>query len=213
MYVQKLFEETRVEVLHALMDAHPLGTLVTLTADGLEANHIPFKVYPQASHFGTLRGHVSRSNPVWRSFQPQVETLIVFQGPNTYISPTWYPCGEKSGKVAPSWSYAVVHAYGTLRIVEDGNWLMGLLEDLTAQNENGRATPWKVADAPADFTRKLLDAIVGIEIEITRLVGKWQVGQQRPAVDRERVMAELLLERKDSSTAMAELVGRAMRGE
>ena len=213
MYVQKLFEEPRVDVLHEMIAAHPLGTLVTLTADGLEANHIPLKLYPQPTPFGTLRGHVSRENPVWRSFLPEVETLLVFQGPNTYISPTWYPSGEQSGKVAPSWSYAVVHAYGTLRIVEDGEWLMNLLEDLTNENESGRALPWKVADAPAAFTQRMLAAIVGIEIDITRLVGKWQVGQQRPAVDRERIVQELLLEQKDESTAMAGLVGRAIRGE
>jgi transcriptional regulator len=206
MYLPKHFEETRVEVLHELIRAHPLGALVTLGADGLDANHIPFEVDPDPAPLGTLRGHVARANPVWRELARGAEALAIFQGPQTYVSPSWYPSKQEGGKVVPTWNYAVVHAYGTPRAVDDAAWLRAFVEKLTDRHEAGRATPWKVTDAPADYVDKMVTAIVGIELPVARLLGKWKVSQNRPARDREGVVAGLQQRGGDVSAAMAELV-------
>jgi transcriptional regulator len=209
MYLPKNFEETRVEVLHELIRAHPLGALVTLGADGLEANHIPFEVDADPAPLGTLRGHVARANPVWRELSRGAEALAIFQGPQTYVSPSWYPSKQEGGKVVPTWNYAVVHAYGTPRAVDDAAWLRAFVEKLTHRHEAGRATPWKVTDAPADYVDKMVTAIVGIELPVARLLGKWKVSQNRPPRDREGVVAGLQDQGGDVSRAMAELVRRA----
>jgi len=206
MYLPKHFEETRIEVLHELIRAHPLAALVTLAAGALEANHIPFEIDPGPAPFGTLRGHVARANPVWRDFSPGVDALGIFQGPETYVSPSWYASKQEGGKVVPTWNYAVVHAYGPLRVIDDAGWLRAFVEKLTNRHEAGRAAPWKVTDAPSDYVDKLVTAIVGIEVPIARLAGKWKVSQNRPARDREGVVAGLLQETGDAATAMAELV-------
>jgi transcriptional regulator len=212
MYLPKHFEETRVEVLHELMRAHPLGALVALTPAGLAANHVPFEVEPDPAPFGTLRGHIARANPLWRDFSRDVEVLAIFQGPGAYVSPSWYRTKRETGKVVPTWNYAVVHAHGPLRVVDDVAWLRQFVEKLTERHEAGRRDPWKVTDAPPDFIDKQLGAIVGIEISITRLVGKWKVSQNRPAQDREGVAEGLLQEGGPSAAAMARLV-RESRSE
>jgi transcriptional regulator len=206
MYLPKHFEETRVAVLHELIRTHPLGALVTLGADGLEANHLPFEVDPDPAPLGTLRGHVARANPVWRELSRGADALVIFQGPEAYVSPSWYPSKREGGKVVPTWNYAVVHASGPLRAVDDPAWLRAFVEKLTNRHEAGRATQWRVADAPADYIDKMVTAIVGIELPITRLLGKWKVSQNRPALDREGVVSGLQEQASDASRAMAELV-------
>ncbi len=206
MYLPSHFEETRVEVLHQLIREHSLAVLVTLGSEGLNANHIPFEIEPAPAPFGTLRGHVARDNPVWRDFSKDVQALLVFQGPQAYITPSWYPTKRETGKVVPTYNYIVVHAYGPMRIVEDRAWLRGLVERLTARHEAGRPEPWKVTDAPADFVEQMLGAIVGIEIPLTRLVGKWKVSQNRPAADREGVVTALGAMDDGNARAMSGLV-------
>jgi len=206
MYVPSHFEETRPEVLHDLIREHGLAVLVTLGPDGLNANHIPLELDPGPAPLGTLRGHVARGNPVWRDVSPDVEALAVFQGPQAYISPAWYQTKRESGKVVPTYNYAVVHAYGPMRVIEDRAWLRGLVERLTSRYEAGSAEPWKVTDAPADFVEQMLGGIVGIEIPLTRLTGKWKVSQNRPAVDREGVVAGLSGLPDGDARAMSALV-------
>lgn len=211
MYVPKHFAETRVETLHELMRAHPLAALVTLTPDGLDANHIPFELDPEPAPFGTLRGHIARANPLWRDASREVGALAIFQGPGTYISPSWYPTKQETGKVVPTWNYAIVHAHGPLRVIEDRHWLRELVERLTNRHEAGRRDPWKVTDAPADFIDQQLGAIIGLELPIARLVGKWKTSQNRPARDQDGVVAGLLQEGHESAAAMAELVRQSAR--
>ncbi|MBI4340188.1 MAG: FMN-binding negative transcriptional regulator [Chloroflexi bacterium] len=206
MYLPKHFEETRVEVLHGLIRAYPFGTLATLTARGLDANHIPFEVDPDPSPFGTLRGHVARANPVWRETSPGAEALVIFQGPDTFISPSWYRTKRETGKVVPTWNYAVVHAHGTPRFIDDRTWLRGFVEKLTDRHEARRREPWKVTDAPADYIDKQIGAIIGLEIPITRLIGKWKVSQNRPPHDRAGVVEGLMRDAQRSAEVMAELV-------
>jgi transcriptional regulator len=206
MYLPKHFEETRVQVLHDLIGAHPLGALVAMTSAGLEANHIPFEVDPEPAPFGTLRGHIARANPLWRDVSRDVEALVIFQGPGLYVSPSWYPTKQETAKVVPTWNYAVVHAYGAVRFIDDRDWLRAFVTKLTARHEAPRSDPWKVTDAPADYVDQMLGAIIGLEIPITRLVGKWKVSQNRPAQDRDGVVEGLLREGGSDAAGMAELV-------
>ena len=206
MYLPKHFEETRVDVLHGLIREYPLGALVMLTSRGLDANHIPFEIDPEPAPFGTLRGHVARANPVWR--EASAEALVIFQGPDTYISPSWYQTKAETGKVVPTWNYAVVHAHGTPRFIDDRAWLRGFVETLTNRHESRRAEPWLVTDAPADYVDTMVGAIIGLEIPIARLVGKWKVSQNRPAQDRVGVVDGLSREAPRSGAAIADLVRR-----
>ncbi len=209
MYVPSHFAETRVDVLHGLVRAHPLGALIVLASDGLDANHLPFEIDPEPAPFGTLRGHVARANPVWRHFSPQVDALAIFQGPHTYVSPAWYATKQESGKVVPTWNYAVVHAHGPLLVIDDRAWLRQFVERLTNRYESPRSDPWKVTDAPADFIDTMVGAIIGIEIPVARLTGKWKVSQNRPEKDRVGVADGLMQQPNDAAAAMAQLVRQA----
>jgi len=191
MYLPSHFEETRVEVLHRLIREHSLGALVTLGSEGLNANHIPFEIDPAPAPFGTLKGHVARANPVWHDFSRDVEALLVFQGPQAYITPSWYATKKETGKVVPTYNYLAVHAYGRMHAVEDRAWLRDLVGRLTNRHEAARPVPWKVTDAPDDYIEMMLGAIVGIEIPVARLLGKWKASQNRPAADREGVVRGL----------------------
>jgi len=206
MYLPSHFEETRVDVLHQLIRSHPLGALVTAGADGLNANHIPFEVDPQPAPFGTLRAHVARANPVWREFSKEVEPLAIFQGPQIYITPSWYHTKKETGKVVPTFNYIVVHAYGSMRVFEDAQWLRKFVEGLTNRFEASRAQPWAVTDAPEEFIAAQLRAIVGIEIRLSRLIGKWKTSQNRPAADQEGLVAGL----RESDDAYAQAMALAV---
>ena len=208
MYMPKHFDEPRPEVMHALMREHPLSTLVTLTARGLEANHIPLLVDPQPGPFGTLRGHVARGNPLWRDFSAGIEALAVFTGPDAYITPSWYPGKKVDGKVVPTWNYATVHAKGTLLVHDDPVWLRGHLEQLVATHEASFPLPWKVTDAPEDFIAKMIGAVVGIEIPIRSLIGKWKLSQNRAEADRAGVVQGLRALGDEMSGVVATLVAK-----
>ncbi|MBI3326671.1 MAG: FMN-binding negative transcriptional regulator [Nitrospinae bacterium] len=212
MYVPKHFEETRVAILHELIRTHPLAALVTLTPAGLDANHIPFEIDPDPAPFGTLRGHVARANALWCDFFREIPALAIFQGPDSYISPSWYPSKQDTGRVVPTWNYAVVHAHGPLRVIEDRGWLRTFVETLTNRHEEGRSHPWHVTDAPADYIDQQLGAIIGLEMPITRLIGKWKVSQNRPARDRAGVVEGLLQDGKESGAAMAGLIRQSNPG-
>ncbi len=185
MYLPKHFEERRPEVLHELVRAHPLGMLVTLADAGLQANTIPFTLDADpAGGPGILRGHVARANPLWRETRDDVESLVVFQGEQAYISPGWYPSKAEHGKVVPTWNYVMVQARGTLRAIDDAAWLLPFVTRLTDRHEAAQPKPWAVSDAPSDYIDTMLRAIVGIEITLTALTGKWKVSQNRSAADR-----------------------------
>jgi len=212
MYAPSHFEESRVDVLHELIRTQPLGLLVTQGASGLAANSIPFLVDAGPGPFGTLRAHVARANPVWRD-APETDTLVVFQGPQAYVSPNWYPSKAATGKAVPTWNYVMVQARGRLRIVDDVDWLRTLVTRLTAVHEHGQPKPWTIDEAPPDFMATMLRAIVGIEIELTALTGKWKVSQNRPAADRDGVVHGLAAQGHAQALQMAELVqGRGGAG-
>ena len=183
MYVPDHFNETREEVLHEFIRANPLGLLVTVTDAGPEANHIPFYLTPNQGGHGSLLGDVSRSNPAWRTADNGSPSLVVFQGPSSYISPSWYPTKDESGKVVPTWNHVAVHAHGVLKIHDDTEWLKRQVDQMTLKMESSREAPWSVSDAPSEYIERMLRGIVGIEIVIERLVGKWKVSQNQADIN------------------------------
>lgn len=188
MYIPRANEEKRIPVMHALMVSQPLAALVTMGSGGLFASHLPLVLEDDGSEFGLLKGHVSRANTQWKDFTPTVDALAIFAGPQHYISASWYPGKLEDGKEVPTWNYAVVHAYGPLTLREDAAWLMAHLESLTDQHEAQSAVPWKVSDAPSDFIETQLRGIIGFELPIHRLEGKWKVSQNRNERDRNAVI-------------------------
>jgi transcriptional regulator len=194
MYVPAHFREARPEVLHDFIARHPLSTLVVRTAAGLEANHIPMELVLAAGAPPRLRGHVARANPVWAQALPDEPVLAIFTGAQHYVTPSWYPAKARHGKVVPTWNYAAVHASGRIRFVDDAPWLRSLVGSLTDAHEARRDTPWKVGDAPDEYVAAMLRAIVGFEIEVSSLTGKFKASQNRDAGDRDGVARGLAAE-------------------
>ncbi|RDK01981.1 FMN-binding negative transcriptional regulator [Paraburkholderia lacunae] len=222
MYMPRHFEENRPEVLHRLIADHPFGTLITNGPNGLDANHLPFEAQldpaggmleaaPAGAEEGTrshgiLRAHVARANPVWQEAATHPEALVIFQGPTAYISPNWYPSKQEAHRQVPTYNYMVVHAHGRIVVRDDEAFVRGLVARLTRKMEAGEPVPWKMGDAPADYLSQMLGAIVGIEIEVTRLVGKWKLSQNKEAADRRGAAETLLARASDEQQA----VGQAM---
>jgi transcriptional regulator len=206
MYIPRANEEKRLPVLHQLIHAEPLAALVTLGSTGLVATHLPMVLESTPDTLGILRGHVSRANSQWRDLNPTVEALAIFSGPQHYITPNWYPGKHEHGREVPTWNYVVVHAYGPLRIIHDEHWLLAHLDQLTTQSEASAATPWKLADAPADYIRTLLNGIVGLELPIHRLEGKWKVSQNRTAAEKQGIIEGLTVLDTPASLTMKNLV-------
>jgi transcriptional regulator len=189
MYLPKHFEQPDAVALAALMREQPLATLVVTTSGETTADLIPMEYIADAGPQGTLRGHVARANPLWRKAGAQA--LAIFHGPQAYISPSWYAAKREHGKVVPTWNYTMVQARGVLRAIDDAAWLRDFVGRLTTRHEAALPEPWAVSDAPDDYVQQMLRAIVGIEVELTSLVGKWKVGQNRAEADRLGVAAGL----------------------
>jgi transcriptional regulator len=200
MYLPEAFREDRPEVLHGLIRVHPLALMISTGPGGILANPVPFLAYPEE---GVLRAHVARANGQWRELEAAPDALVVFQGPAAYVTPSWYASKAEHGKVVPTWNYAVVEARGRARIVHDPGWLRRQIDDLTTAREGGRPAPWAVSDAPEPFVAAQLRGIVGIEVTVSDLTGKWKVSQNRPEADRAGVAAGL---GAAGDTAMARLV-------
>jgi transcriptional regulator len=206
MYVPAHFKEDRIDVLHDFIRASGLATLVSMTSDGLVASHAPLMLDPDPAPYGTLIGHLAKANPHARAADPAERTLVIFQGPDGYITPSYYAAKQEHGKVVPTWNYATVHAYGTLQAFDDPARLLDVVTRLTIRNETPRAQPWAVSDAPADFVRGMLNGIIGIALPIVRLEGKVKMSQNRPAADQSGVIEGL---RQDGRDTLAEAVVRA----
>lgn len=205
MYIPRANKEDRLPVLHKFMEEQPFASLITVGSSGLFASHIPM-VLEQNGANGRLKCHISRANPQWRDYTPSVEALAIFSGPHHYITPSWYPEKEETGKVVPTWNYVVVHAYGHLKVMEDGEWLMAHLSKLTNIQEAGFPVPWKVGDAPADYIASIAKGIVGLEMDIERIEGKWKVSQNRSEPDRSGVAKGLAELNTTESLTMKALV-------
>ena len=206
MYIPKHNEETRIPVMQEFMVAHPFATLVTMGAAGLFASHIPMVFEDDGSQFGVLRAHISRANTQWRDFTPTVDALAIFAGDHHYITPSWYSENGEHAKQVPTWNYAVVHAYAPLRIIEDAQWLLAHVSRLTDIHEAASPAPWKVSDAPQDFVERLLRGIIGLELPIRRLEGKWKISQNRSEQERNEVIEGLTKLNTHESLAMKALM-------
>jgi transcriptional regulator len=203
MYLPPAFAEDRLEVKHGLIRAYPLATLIVTAEDGPTADLLPFILYAGEGEYGTLRAHVARANPVWKALAEGAPALVVFQGPEAYITPSWYETKRINGKAVPTWNYAMVQVRGTAHAVEDPAWLRRMLDDLTRVHEQGMPEPWKVSDAPEDYIATMSRAIVGIELPIASIKGKWKVSQNREQRDRMNIAEGL---RARQSEEMAALV-------
>lgn len=206
MYLPAHFAQNDPATLQALMREHPLAALVSWDDDGPTADHLPLEFDPTpgpGQPQGCLRGHVARANPLWQRAAGR-PVLAIFSGPQAYITPSWYPSKAQTHKVVPTWNYSVVHAHGTLRTVEDAPWLHALVSRLTAHHEAERAAPWAVADAPDDYVQQMLRAIVGIEIPLGRLIGKWKLSQNRGEADRQGVALGLRAAGQAASAALVD---------
>ena len=203
MYNPAHFREERTEVLHQLMREHSLATLVTLGRDGLLATHLPLALGLDPAPLGTLRGHVARTNPQWSDSLAGTDALVIFQGPSAYVTPSWYATKNETGKVVPTYNYIVVHAHGPLATFDDAARLEANVRALTDHHEAAFPERWSVDHAPAAYIAGMLKGIVGIEIPITRLEGKWKVSQNRGAADRQGVIEGLRAQGDPASLALA----------
>jgi transcriptional regulator len=206
MYVPKHFAEERIEVLHAAIQWTGFATLVSLGPDGLIATHLPLVLDASAGELGTLYGHVARGNPHWRDGVDMVESLAIFLGPDAYVSPSWYATKRENGRVVPTWNYLAVHAYGRLRTFEEPERLREHVTRLTNRQEAGRLDRWFVDDAPSEFVDGLLKGIVGLELPIARIEGKWKMSQNRPEADRLGAIAGLEASAQPGDLAVAEIM-------
>jgi len=209
MYLPAHFNETRIPVLHEAMQQIGLATVVTSGSEGMEASHLPLLISAEPAPFGTLHGHMARANPQWRRFSPGGEALAIFLGPNTYVSPSWYPTKEQTGEVVPTWNYLAIHAYGTLGFFDDREQLRAHVGALTAAHEAGRPAPWAMSDAPAAYLDKMLAAIVGFKLVITRLEGKWKMSQNRLPQDIAGVREGLRREDSPAQRAVAKAMAKS----
>jgi transcriptional regulator len=206
LYIPKFNEETDTSVLHSLIKAHTFGVWATISEGEIVFNHIPFVLHEHKGALGTLVGHVSRKNPIWQNLSQEPESAIAFQVNNTYITPSWYPTKHEHGKVVPTWNYAVVHAWGKARIIEDREWLLAHVNEITDIHEKDMELPWKVSDAPSGYIDKLLGTIVGIKIPISRLKGKLKLGQNRTLADKLGTVSGLMSTGSDQAQGLADML-------
>jgi len=210
LYIPKFNEENNISVLHSFVKSKPFGTWTTLVDGEIIVNHIPFLLHEDRGEMGTLVGHVARANPIWQSFSEEINSVVIFHGDQAYISPSWYPSKHKHGKAVPTWNYTVVQARGIPRTIEDPEWLLRHLNELTDIHERKQELPWKVSDAPKEFVDKMLKGIVGIEIPIAKLTGKSKLGQNRPEADKFGTIAGLMSVNDPQSHALAEQLKQHM---
>lgn len=210
MHIPKLFKEEKIETLQAFIGNYPLCTLITHCADTIDANHIPLHLQLTPVPYGALTGHIDKANPMANDIRRNGDILAVFNGPNTYITPSWFPTKKETGKVVPTWNFAVVHARGKARVIEDKDWLREQIGAFTNYLESSFPSQWRLSDAPEEFTEKLINGVFGLEIVITELTGKWKVNQNEPAINRKGVIEGLSTSRMPDAAGMAALVAEAM---
>ena len=206
MYLPEYFRENEIPVLHEAIRKCRLATLVTLNAGAIVASHIPMMLDPEPAPNGTIHCHLARANSQWRDVAPDTEALAIFQGPDAYITPSWYAAKRETGKVVPTWNYVAIHAYGRVRFFDDAERLRGLVTRLTELHDGERPAPWAVADAPAGYIDAMLKAIVGVELPISRLEGKWKMNQNRRESDIEGVIEGLKASERAGDRAVADVM-------
>ena len=211
MYIPKFNEENNVDTIQTFIESKSLGAWAAIVNGEIVVNHIPFLLKRDRGELGTLEGHVARANNIWQGFSSEKESLVIFQGDQSYMSPNWYPSKHEHGKGVPTWCYMVVHAHGIPKKIEDPEWLLHHVSGLSNMHESKQELPWKVSDAPEDFIDMLLGSIVGIEIQITKLIGKWKLDQNRLESDNLGVIAGLMSTDDPQSHGIANQIKQKMQ--
>jgi len=211
MYQPKSFQQDNVDEMKAMMKAYPLATLVTTGQHGTQANHIPLILKEVAAGEHVLWGHLAKANPLWQELDNSASVLVIFHGPNGYVSPNYYPTKQEHGKVVPTWNYVAVHVRGELAFIHEDEWKLEMLNKLTAQHESQQKDPWSVSDAPKAFTQSLLGAIVGFEIKVTVMEGKWKAGQNQPRKNRQGTIDGLSVSQNSADKKMAEVMAKMLK--
>ena len=212
MSLPPYFQESRVEELHRIITEYPLGAFIVNGPNGLDANHLPFEINPNVGERGHLFAHVARANPVWQETKDGDEALVIFRAANAYISPNWYPSKHESHRQVPTWNYQAVHVHGKVKIHDDERFVRGVVARLTRVNEarTRSGKPWKMTDSSKEYIDHMLTAIVGIEIEITSMIGKWKLSQNKE--ERDRVNAAEELRKRGDQVTSAAMLRAAIRG-
>ena len=211
MHVPKAFQQDDPVTLHELMVKYPLASLIAYSATGIEVNHIPFFLNKSKGKL-SLQGHIAKANPLWKLIKDKSQVLLVFHGPNCYISPNYYPTKKEQGKVVPTWNYVAVHVKGLLSYRFDTEFKLDMLNNLTIQHEQNQEKPWSITDAPMQYIQRMLAAIVGLEIEILSITGKWKVSQNQSEINKQGIVAGLSNEETSDSLNIANLVQTHMIG-
>jgi len=211
MYQPKSFRQDNVDEMKAMMKAYPLATLVTTGQHGTQANHIPLILKEVAAGEHVLWGHIAKANPLWQELDNSASVLAIFHGPNGYVSPNYYPTKQEHSKVVPTWNYVAVHVRGQLAFIHEDHWKLEMLNNLTAQHESQQKDPWSVNDAPKEFTQSLLGAIVGFEIKVTAIDGKWKAGQNQPNKNRQGTIDGLSVSQNPADRKMAEVMAKMLK--
>jgi len=209
MYSPRKYQENDINKLKGMMAKHSFATLITYNDSGIEANHIPL-LLNQSAGKDVLQGHVAKANPLWKNIANKSEVLIIFNGPNCYISPNYYPTKQENGKAVPTWNYVTVQVKGTVSFIHDEHWNLTMLNNLTKKHEANQSTPWSVSDAPQEYIDKMLSAIVGLEIDISSISGKWKVSQNHPEVNKQGIVEGLSQEGENDAVNIAKLVQEHM---
>lgn len=210
MHVPKKFQQNDVDQLKGIIQEYPFATLVTHSDNagiGLEANHLPF-ILAHSEAENVLQGHIAKVNPLWKNVQDKSEVLVVFNGPNCYVSPNYYPTKKETGKAVPTWNYVTVHVKGVMSFIYDDKWNLNMINQLTQHHEASQAIPWSTADAPDEYIQKMLPAIVGIEITISSIKGQWKLSQNQPERNQQGVVDGLSQLRESESQKIAEFVNK-----
>ena len=199
MFIPTKFKQENIEDLVMLMQQYSFATLITQSEVGIEATHLPMIVVKKSDEF-YLKAHIAKANPLWKSVANGSGVLVIFNGPNCYISPNNYPTKKETGKAVPTWNYVVVHVNGVISFIHDSEWIYNAIETLTTIHESGQPAPWSISDAPYEYIQRMLPAIVGIEIEVSSITGQWKLSQNQPEVN-QRGVAETLAASTDSSVS------------
>ncbi|KOO04475.1 FMN-binding negative transcriptional regulator [Vibrio nereis] len=205
MYIPRKFRQENIEQLVALMQQYPFATLVTHSNEGIDATHLPV-MFKQVGERFVLKAHIAKANSLWKEVLSGSEVLVIFNGPNCYISPNHYPTKAEHGKAVPTWNYAVAHVKGTISFIHDPDWIHTAIEELTAEHESQSMKPWSMSDAPDEFIQKLLLAVVGVEIEISSITGQWKLSQNQPDVNKQGVIEGLSSLGDPASQSVASMV-------
>ncbi|MCJ2376422.1 FMN-binding negative transcriptional regulator [Vibrio sp. ZSDZ34] len=205
MHIPAKFKQDDVEELISVIQQYPFATLVSNSVDGLDAMHLPFLLDRVGDEL-VLKGHIAKANPLWKKVNSGADVLVIFNCPNCYISPNHYPTKAQNGKAVPTWNYVVVHVQGKVSYSHDPEWIYKVIDNLTTIHEAGSDTPWSIEDAPAKFIEKMLPAVVGVEIEVTSIVGQWKLSQNQPSVNKQGVFDSLIAMDDSNSQGVAVMV-------